>query len=95
MGVIKVFSEKYFEVELCNRKGNLMAALVLGLSEPNDTTKIWSGKHYIIHSGDIKNYEMILILLTKVIVVDMRFSQIDLWDFYVKWALPEFCLGLS
>lgn len=72
-----------------------MAALVLGPSETYNITEKWGGKWGTIHLGDIRNLEMVIIFLTKMITAYVRFSQICFQSSSFKWALSRLCLYLS
>ena len=64
-----------------------MAALVLGPFEADSATKECGGKQGTIHSCDAWCLKIIFTLLTKVIIIYVRFSGIDIWGPDLEWAL--------
>lgn len=74
MEVFKVFLEKSFELRLYNKSCVFMTAFMLSLTEAEDATEIWGSKWDTIYPRDAKFFEIILILLTKVVEVYIKFS---------------------
>ena len=67
--IFKVFLEKNFKIELYNKNNILMVALILDLFEVNNTIEKWGGKKSIIYSYSAWYFEIIFILLVKIIAV--------------------------
>ena len=65
-----------------------MALLVLSPSEADETTEEGGGEGDTIHPCGAKSFEIILTLLTKVVVIHVRFSGIGLWGSSFEWVLP-------
>ena len=82
--VSKVFLKENLEVRLCNQSGALMPLLMLGPSGIDTAIKKCGGKSSIIHSCSVEGFEIILRLLTKVVVIYVRFSGISLQGFSFK-----------
>lgn len=93
--VSKVLLKKVFKVWLYDKSGTFIVALILSSLKADVTTKVWSSKQDTIYFGDIKYFEIILILLTKVIWAHVKFLQIGFLGFSFKWALLRLCLCLS
>ena len=72
-----------------------MAIYIFGLFKANNIIKKYSDKYGIIYLNGIWYCKKIFILLTKIIIVYMRFSQIYFQEFSFKKAFLWLCLGLS
>ena len=79
LGAPKVLSEEDFELWLCDESGAFVASLVLGSSEADGTMEEGGGKGGTIHPCGAWSLEIIFTLLTKIVAVYMRFSEIGLW----------------
>ena len=74
----EVLSEEGFELWPRDQSGALVAALVLSSSEADTATEEWGCKWGTIHLGGAWSFEMVLIMLTKVIAIHVRFLWIGL-----------------
>ena len=96
LAVSKILSEENFKVRPHNRNGVFMVALLLNLFEADGLIEIWSGKKIIIYPSGAWCFEIIFILLTKVVVIYIRFSWISFQGFSLKWLFLKLyqCLNL-
>ena len=95
LGVPKVLSNEVFELRSRDRSGAFVTALALGLSEADGATEKNSGKGATIYPCDAWSFEIILTLLTKVIAIHVRFSEIVFQGPSFKWMLSWLCQGLG
>lgn len=82
-----MFLEKSFELWLCNTSNAMVAKLVLSQLKINGAKKKQSGKRNIIYLSFSWYLEIILILLTKIIIVYIRFFQVYFQRFIFKKIL--------
>ena len=78
LGVFEVLSEEVLELRPRDYSGAFVAALVLGPSEANGATEKCGGEKGTIHPYSALGFEIILTLLTKLVAIHVRFSEIDL-----------------
>ena len=87
--ISKVLPKEDFVVRLHNRSGIFVTTLVLSPFEADRVTEKWNCKWGTIHLGDIRNFEIVFILLTKVVTFYVRLTLIVFRDFSLKKALIE------
>ena len=71
--ISEIFPEEGFEFWLRDWNGALVTAVVLSLFEADGATEEWDCKWDAIHPGGTWSFKMVLILLTIVIAIYVRF----------------------
>ena len=95
LGVSEIFLKEGLELKLCKWSGVFVAGLVLGLFEADSTIKEYNNKKSTIHSYSARDFEIILILQTKMVVIYVRFSGISIWGSSFEWAILLLCQDLG
>ena len=95
LGVPEVLSEKVFKLRPHDWSGAFVVVLVLGPSEADVATKEYGSKEGTIYPCGAWDFKIILTLLTKVVAIHMRFSEIGLLGPSLEWALLWLCQGLG
>ena len=67
---------------------------MLSPSKADGATEEWSCKWITIHPGSAWSFEIVFILLTKVIAIHVRLPWISLRGFSLKWSFSKLCLLL-
>lgn len=93
--IFEIFLKKSFEYKLYNRSNVLVVLLMFGPPEVDSTTKKWSSKWDTIYFSSSKYLKIFFTLLTKMIIVYIRFCQICFRRYNIKKTLWETCLCRS
>ena len=88
----KNFLEEGFEFWLCDQSGTLVTALMLSLSKADSAIEEWGYKWGMIHLGGAWSFEIVFILLTKVIAIHIRFFWIGFQRSSFKQMFLRLCL---
>lgn len=83
----EIFKEEGSELRSYDKSSALVVVFMLSPSEVDGATEKSGGKKDTMHSCSTKNFEVILTLLTKVVVIYVRFLQVSLRVFSLEWAL--------
>lgn len=86
--------EKSFKLRPYYKSGTFVTALMLSPPRADRAMKNCGGKKSTIHLCGAQGFEVILIMLTKLVVIYMRFFWVCFWGLSLKWALLELKLLL-
>ena len=97
LGTPEILPKENLELWSRDGSGAFVVALVLSLSEADRTTEKGGGKGDTIYPCGAGGIKIILTLLTKVVVIHVRFSGISFWGPSLEWALLRLrqCLSLG